>query len=366
MSAFQHVSLSAFQLLSPQSSILITQLPNYAPRRYNAPMKRLILLALLLLAACGGGQTAVPADAGEDGRLVFIEIDGGDQFLSQYSVAKGAVTRLFTVPANGWLAHAAVAPQGDRVVLSYAPPPPEGQIQFGYTHLYEMSLTADTSPTLLLPPDTPDEVFFNPVWSPDGRFLYFSHVRPEDAGAGTFTTVLQRWNVDTGEITAVAANAIWPRPSPDGTQLAYVAVNPQTQANGLVVSRADGSEPRQLVPEDAFQVVDVPVFSPDGQWLYFSAAQNATSGRSWWEWLLGVQVAAAHNIPSDWYRIPLQGGVPERLTFIDGVNLFGLFAPDGETLFFTSASGLQQMQPDGTGIRRLTETAAAPSLSWQP
>lgn len=329
-------------------------------------MKRLILLAMLLLAACGGRDTAVPAGAGENGRLVFIEIDGGDQFLSQYSVADGAVTRLFTVPQNGWLAHAAVAPQGDRVVLSYAPPPPEGQIQFGYTHLYEMPLTADTSPTLLLPPDTPDEVFFNPVWSPDGRFLYFSHVRPDDADAGTFTTVLARWDSQRDAVTAVVPNAIWPRLSPDGTQLAYVSVNPQTRANGLVVSRADGSEPRQLMAEDAFQVVDVPVFSPDGEWLYFTAAQNATGGRSWWEWLLGIQVAAAHNIPSEWYRIPVQGGAPQRLTTIDGVNMFGLFAPDNATIFFTSAVGLQQMQPDGTGIRRLTETAAAPSLSWQP
>lgn len=338
-------------------------------------MRLFLLAGLLLLAACSGEKTAVsPADepangrvhGRPDGRLVFIEIAGGDQFLSTFDLTDEAVSRLFTVPDNGWLAHADVSPDGSRVVMAYAPPPPAGQIQFGYTHLYQMPLQAGAEPALLHPPQLPQEVFINPVWTPDGAALLYTHVRPDSADETRYLTTLMRLEWDSGETTAVLPNAIWPRLSPDGSMIAAVTFDPQTRTNALAVIDVETAEPRTIVPEHLFQFVDVPVFSPDGRWIYFSAVQPRQSRLPWWQRLLGVKTAAAHDVPSDWYRIPAIGGSVQPLTAANLVGMYGLFAPDGKTFYFVANNGLYSMNSDGTAVTRILETAAAPALGWAP
>jgi hypothetical protein len=59
-------------------------------------------------------------------------------------------------------------------------------------------------------------------------------------------------------------------------------------------------------------------------------------GHSGW----GTEAAAAHDIPSDWWRIPVSGGEPERLTELNLVGLYGDFVGNGRYLAFASRSGL--------------------------
>ncbi|MCA9925520.1 MAG: PD40 domain-containing protein, partial [Anaerolineales bacterium] len=178
------------------------------------------------------------------------------------------------------------------------------------------------------------------------------------------TNQLERLQIETGEIELIAVDGIWPRLSPDGERLAFVTVNPASLANALYVADANGENGMQLISEDRFQVIDVPMFSPDGQWIYFAAAEVRSASQTWWEWLMGIQVAAAHNIPSDWWRIPADGSEPERLTTINEVGLYGEFAENGRFIIFASVSGLYRMQADGSGITQLLQTTAAPSFSW--
>jgi Tol biopolymer transport system component len=135
-------------------------------------------------------------------------------------------------------------------------------------------------------------------------------------------------------------------------------------ANALYIAEANGANATLLIPEDRFQVVDVPMFSPDGEWLYFSASERSGVSQTWWEILLGIEVAAAHNIPSDWWRMPVAGGDLERLTNRDAIGLYGEISTDGETILFVSTTGLYLMNADGSGIEQLLEISAAPSLSW--
>jgi Tol biopolymer transport system component len=108
-----------------------------------------------------------------------------------------------------------------------------------------------------------------------------------------------------------------------------------------------------------------PHFSPDGSLVYFSAARPA-AGLSWWQQLLGVKTAAAHNIPSSWWRVPVTGGEPELIADIDEIGLHGAFSPDGQLIAYISNTGLYMMNPDGTNRQQLLATNALNGLSWVP
>ncbi|MCP4362874.1 MAG: hypothetical protein GY796_33130 [Chloroflexi bacterium] len=335
------------------------------------------LLILLLLLGCNTSpnipmlsesDTAVlPTPIEPSGTMYFVELRPGIQNLARYDVPTGRESLLFRVPDNGWLAGFDMSPDGAQFILAYAPPPEEGQIQFGFTNLYLMKNEAGSEPRLLIEPIDPQEVFFNPTWSPDGEYIYYSHVIPEDEEAYTFRTQLERFHLSSGEIESLAENAIWPQLSTNGSKLAYVTVTPDSLAQALLVADADGRNPTILVPQETFQAVDAPMFSLDGEWLYFSASENSAAVRPWWDWALGVQTAVAHNLPSDWYRTPLAGGEWDRLTDMGGTGFYGRFASHNAPYFaFSSQEGLFMMSPDGRDLEKRLNVALTDSLVWQP
>ncbi|MEE9562905.1 MAG: protein kinase, partial [Thermoanaerobaculia bacterium] len=159
---------------------------------------------------------------------------------------------------------------------------------------------------------------WSPVWSPDGRYLYFASDRggsmnlwriPVDEVTGealgepqpittpatflahlslsadgrtiAYNSVLMTQNVqklavdpDTGSVQGdpswiTSGSILWssPDPSPDGERLAfYSRVQPE---GDLYVARADGTGLRQVTSDKAHD--RVPRWSPDGEWIaYFS------------------------------------------------------------------------------------------------
>ncbi len=337
--------------------------------------------------ATSGGETAVlpettpAADntvseaAGPAGKLIFIQLGQTNgakaTTLVQYDLANSATTPLFTPPAGGLLLSADVAPDGSQAMLAYAPPPPEGQIQFGYTGLYRFPLNGAAAPQLLVEKRLAEEIFFHPVWAADGR-VYYAHMGPEEATVpgGFFVVRLERLDVAAGETAVIVQDGIWPRVSSDGSRLTYAYSEPTSRGNELYVASPDGSDPLQLTTLDDFLAVDSPLFSPDGRTVYFSAVTEDTlvPQTSWFERLMGVRVALAHDIPSDWWRIPADGSGPaERMTTIREIGLYGDFSPDGRYFAFISAAGLYIMEPDGQNLNKVLETAVVGgALAWIP
>lgn len=331
-------------------------------------MRNIWLILLLLLTACGtqSGETANPTVASPTGSLIFTQLDSNALDLVQYDLATDKTTTLFAVPDRAWLSYAQASADGNQLVLAYAPTPAEGEIQFGYTDLYLMLREADAEPRLVDGAAAAGETFFDAVWSPDGRSLIYAHVFPDDSNRNGYTMQLERLDNESGDMDIITNDAIWPRLSPDGRLLAYVAIHPDTLENELIVADADGQNPRSLLPPSMFEAVDVPLFSPDGTMVYFSGATPTVSQLPWWDRLLGVQTAAAHNLPSDWWRVSVDGGVPELIADIDDVGLHGAFSPDGRFLAYISDSGVYIMNPDGTNRQQLLETTALSGLSWVP
>jgi Tol biopolymer transport system component len=308
------------------------------------------------------------------GRIIFTRATEG---VWQLDLETGAAEQLFQPPDKNtsWINSASVSPDGQQIVVAYAPPPQPGEVQFGYTDLYLMPADGSAAPTLFLARPDPRESYFNPIWSPDGRHIYFAHldqiqVPGSNPPEFTFQYNVERAAYPDGQPELIAPNAFWPRLSEDGAQLVYISVDPQTFDNDLHVANADGTNARRFAELADFPAVDAPLFSPDGSAILFSAVSQSIAARpgelSWLEGMMGVKTASAHNVPSDWWRIPIGGGPPEQLTKIYDTGLYGDFAPDGRHMAFLSLRGLTVMTPDGQNLAGLSSNGAYGTVDWIP
>jgi Tol biopolymer transport system component len=222
--------------------------------------------------------------------------------------------------------------------------------------------------TPLIPPANEDEGFFNPVWSPDGSYVYYSRYIHDPSNAKSpIVYDMGRVAFPDGQPETLLQDAIWPRLSGDGTRLAYVSYSTSSSKTNLMVSAPDGSGSQPILAEDAFAAVDAPLFTPDGNSLYFSAVGPGPSASlSWWDRLLGVIPAEAHNVPSDWWSVSLSGNDLRRLTSIASTGMFADLSPDKTKVAFGSSTGIYVMNADGSGLSSLLNVFATGGLSWLP
>lgn len=333
-------------------------------------------------------QSALPwSNLGLAGRLFFTE---GEMGISILDLGTGLERKVFQPPAGAWLTAAAVSPDGKNIVVAYAPPPPQGQVQLGYTGLYIMPADGSATPLPVLERADAQESFFTPAWSPDGQYLYFAHFQPvnDPNASNSFKYTIERVRYPGGKPEPLIENAIWPRLSPDGKMLAYLSFDPVTFSNDLYVADPDGKNPRPVIPPGVFVAVDAHIFTPDGASIIFSAVGEGPSAPtatpapalSWLDRLTGVKAANAaesaipnaHNVPSDWWRISLNGGEPLRLTKIYDTGMYGSFSPDGKYVVFVAATGMYVMNPNEAGAQParphpVRELKAPPgTVQWLP
>jgi Tol biopolymer transport system component len=317
---------------------------------------------------------AVPSDStsaqswtelGLSGRLVFLTSSADGQKVMAFDAGSGALTTLFAAPDYSWISDGSLAPDGQHLAMGYIPPPASSQQAFASPGLYIMALDGTGSPQAVLQPADHNEVYATPVWSPDGKVIYYSHTvaSADDDYAPHYT--LERVAYPGGQPQVLIKDAQWPSLSPDGSQLAYLALDPAGQTTSLSLADADGAHAAPLPGADAFPIVDSHFFSPDGQQIIFSAeVDEPTSKSSSLEHLLGVGIARAHNVASDWWRVPVSGGQAERLTHVTRSGLYGTFAPDGKYIAFVDSTGLYVMAPDGGEILQVLDMPGSGIMAW--
>jgi Tol biopolymer transport system component len=319
--------------------------------------------------AIGSGTAATPpawANLNLSGHLIFVQIP---RQIVKLDLASGARTVLFEAPGNGFVSAAQVSRDGQWIVMAYAPPK-DPSLQSVNTDLYVMPADGSAPPQVLLQRTDDKEDYFNPVWSADGHYVYYSHLMPDPTSSRKYTNFkydLERVVYPNGQPQKLIDDAFWPRLSKDGIHLAYVSFVPATNSNDLYLANADGSAAKLVMPAGSFFAVDAPVFSADGQTLLFSAVGDVQPpAASWLDQLLGVQIAEAHTVPSDWWRVSIAGGQPERLTRINDTGLYGDFSPDGQHVAFVSVTGVYVMKPDGSNLVQLVKDAVGGTVSWTP
>jgi Tol biopolymer transport system component len=233
-----------------------------------------------------------------------------------------------------------------------------------------MPMDGSSDPQLLFEPPSGDDEYTQPDWSPDGKYIYFSHTNYRSAK----TYEVMRLAYPNGEPEQVAANAYWPRMASDGSRLAYVSIDPSTNTNELFVAGPNGTNSR-VVPLLGMAwvntIIDAPMFLPDGQTILFSGPiPRPVSRPSWIERLLGVTVASAHpSIPSDWWSVPLTGGEPVRLTDLYSPSLFASLSPDMKYIAcYSVTNGVFVMDMEGKDLTEIvSSTGGIPgTVSWIP
>lgn len=315
---------------------------------------------------------------GLKGRLVYIYgFSNNDEFKLQVRVLNlvtGEVTTIFDAPKYSWLYYVTVSPDNKQVIMSYSPPPSDNNTPPDQ-NLYTLPIDGSQPPQLLFMPPTVEDEYVEVDMSPDGRYMYFTHVNYQltpQPGQLYPLYEIYRMPYPNGQLEKVASKSYWPRISPDSTRIAYISVDLFEQGNKLFVGDADGKNAHEVkmtgdwVPD----IKDAPLFSSDGQSILFSGDVPPQSYQlNWFDKVMGVQVAEAHsNVLSDWWSVPVNGGNVTRLTSIGALNLFGSRSPDNQYIVSYSANSIFVMKPDGSEVTTVIPNpqGVPGTVSWIP
>jgi Tol biopolymer transport system component len=289
--------------------------------------------------------------------------------IEMLDLKSGDATTIFQAPDKSWIYSLAVSPDARQLVMAYLPPSEAGKVS--RQKLYLMPLDGSSSPQLLFDGQNENDEYMQPDWSPDGNYVYFSHLSYQPVT----TYEVMRIAYPNGKLEEVADQAYWPRMSSDGSRLAYVSIDPDTQANQLFVANADGTDAHVVPLLGSFwiynKIIDAPMFLPDGETILFSAPiPLQSSSPSWVERLLGITVASAHpSIPSDWWSVPLTGGEPTRLTHLYSPSLFASLSPDMNYIAcYSVTNGVFVMNTTGKELTEIVSFAGGipGTVSWIP
>jgi Tol biopolymer transport system component len=209
---------------------------------------------------------------------------------------------------------------------------------------------------------------WNPVWSPDGKYLYFLSDRA--GGMKLFRVALDE---ESGKVSGEIERVL----TPEGYvirhltfarngDLAYAALVQRKTLRKVAFDPARGGvagEPNQLAADSL--LLDDPDVSPDGQWI---VCRNLREGQE--NILLlksdgageprlltndaykdrgprwspdGRRIAFYSNRSGAWeiWTINRDGGDKQRLTFTEGANVyFPIWSPSGDRLVYTRHGGL--------------------------
>ncbi len=166
----------------------------------------------------------------------------------------------------------------------------------------------------------------------DSRIAYIAETGPKDARVKRLA-MMDSDGYNHTFITNGSATALTPRFSPNYRSilyLSYVDGNPR-----IYVYDVDSK--RQRVITQSRNPTFAPRWSPDGKTILYSMAVDGNT---------------------DIYKISIEGGTPVRLTNTPGIDVGGSFSPDGRQIVFESdRSDSQQvyvMNADGSGQKRIS------------
>jgi len=309
------------------------------------------------------------------GKLVYINSNSNsDEFSPSIQILdliSGEVGVVYRAPESAWIFYLDISPDGKQIIMSSIDPSQPGTGSNRALYLLPLD-ESQRQPKLLFTPLSPDDHYMQAEWSPDGKYIYYSHYNTTNELIAPLTPDydIYRMSYPDGRSEKIIDHAFWPRLSSDASRLVYVAIDKDTQKSELYVASADGSDPRQVNFSENFDtdIIDAPIFTPDGQSILFSVPSPGTAYKpNWLDIMTGVQVAKAHSVPSDWWSVPVTGGDPTRLTHLETDNLFGSILSDKEHIASISSDGLFAMEFDGSNLTNLlSDPEIYGSVRWMP
>jgi Tol biopolymer transport system component len=328
-------------------------------------------------------STSIPVTWGNlklSGTLVYqSSVQNGSSLIMSIQAldfATGDISTIFQAPNTAWIDFASVSPVGKQLVMAYLPPRSGGPTTTsGQQELYTMPVDGSQPPQILIRPPGSGDQYFQPIWSPDGKYIYYAHVdyyAPAKVAGQRFAYYeIFRIAYPGGQPQKLAEAAYWPRLSSDGARLAFVTLDPVDGTNKLFVANPDGSGAYQVPLSGMYvpPIIDAPIFTPGDQFIFYSAVTPPQSSQpSWVDKILGVSIASAHTVPSDWWTVPIGGGTPTQLTHLAVAGLFASFSPDSKYIASYSGKGIFLMDQKGNGLTTLiSDTGGLPgTVNWLP
>ncbi|MBK5291718.1 MAG: PD40 domain-containing protein [Acidobacteriia bacterium] len=170
----------------------------------------------------------------------------------------------------------------------------------------------------LVPLPLPEGFYLQPIFSPDGRSVYYAS-RSEDLSFGLWRVRLGFRGeppvalTQTGHALPVDVSV-----SPDGRKLSYGLISSTSSLAVLPVSLSSGEAAGQakLVREDTSFRNTFPAFSPDGRRIAFHVRRR--------------------GVEADIYVMNADGGGMEQLTAHPGPDMMPSWTPDGKAVAYSS------------------------------
>ncbi len=276
--------------------------------------------------------------------IVVEETAPGKQAIVHLNLMTHDKRILFDVPARSDVTALDVSVDGRQLVFAMNTPLGRTGAQFARSGLYRIDIAQPAAPDLVLGTNNRDILYDTPRWSPGGDALYFVETNLTNPVAPIF--VLARHELATQNTTSVVVGATSPNISPDGNRLVYIGINSETQQRAIYVADSDGRHARALVDDPTLFDLRALLFSHDGETIFFSAFKDevVVNDASLWRDILGVSVAQAHPghvVPSEWWRVPVDGGAVERLSQQEAaVSILSADLAANAMLIFVTPDGL--------------------------
>jgi eukaryotic-like serine/threonine-protein kinase len=202
---------------------------------------------------------------------------------------------------------------------------------------------------------TNDQAFdWNPVWSADGRYLYFASDR---GGSMNFWRV--SFDETSGRVSGEPESVTTPSAfsqhlsfSRDGKRMAYVQKSETGNLQRVAFDPVSGkttSAPESITKGTRY--VTSPDVSPDGEWLVYSSQGERQE---------------------DIFLVKNDGANPRQLTNDAFNDRFPRWSPDGSRIaFYSDRSGRYEVwliNADGAGLQQLTHSTGPPTFYpiWSP
>ena len=288
--------------------------------------------------------------------------------ITRLDLSSIALTRVFQPVQDSFVGAAVLSPDGQIYFMIYSPPRDPTDPEYGASSLYTLPADGSGEPRQLLQEDDSGTYYLAPWWSPDGRAVYYGRqVNPDRDPTGKYALryFLTRYTLPDGPAQDLVSDAFYLRTSVDGQKLFYLSGDFYSSLNDIFVAEPDGSNPISLLPRGEDWIVDLLAVAPDGQSIVFSSADRMQVKKkvSWFDTLLGVQVAQAHSVPSDLFMMKI-GEAPQQFTHLADAGFVVDYSPDGQYIVFSCTSGVYLIRPDGTGLTMIMSTPVFGSVQW--